>query len=286
MKARGMIVSLCAVIILSSSYCASGIIRPDHIVTTEDQAIEKLGDDMYNRFADKKNYRIGIMNFTTLDWKPTNTGTRLAEKLSNYLAVKKKMNIADRAGLDRIMAALAIEQAGSYNTDKAKKIDTKVPVDALILGTISRIGNQMRIELTAMSVKSGHMSHSYGARVMSPKDFKYRDNTEILSIHEKSPQKLQEMNKSYIMLYWMKTHQPLLFFLSVLNKEEIKCLKTTNAVLHTKLTIRKDRLDRQRPDIINKLDSLRDGVRLMEKYDSKRHGEIMGWKNTLLRRMR
>jgi hypothetical protein len=286
MKARGMIVSLGAVIILSNAYCASGSIRPDHIVPTEDQAIEQLGNDLHNRFAANKNLKIGIINFTTLGWKPTNTGARLAEKLSNYLAAKKKMNIAERTGLDRIMAALAIEQAGSYSAEKAKKIETKVPVDAVIMGTVSRIGNEMRIELSALDVKTGHMSHSYGARVLSPMDYAYKDTPEIISIHEKSPEKLREMNKSYILLYWMETHQPLLFLIAVLDDKEMKGIKETNAVLHGKLKVRKERLDRDRPDIIGKFENLRAGIKLMGKYDSQRYAEIMGWKDTLIRRMR
>jgi hypothetical protein len=286
MKARGVIVFLGAFVILGNFFCASGTIRPDHIVTTEDQAVERLGDDMYGRFAEKKNCRIGIMNFTTLDWKPTDTGTLLAGKLFNYLTVKKKMNIAGPVGLDRIMKALAIEQAGAYEAEKAKKIQTKVPVDAVILGTVSRVGNAMRIELSVLNVKTGHMSPLYGARVTSPKVFINKDNSEIFSIHEKSPEKLREMNKSYIILYWMETYQPFLFLLSVLNKDEMKNLKTSNAVLHDKLTVRKKRLERQRPDIINKLENLRDGLRLMEKYDSQRHGEIMGWKNALIKTMK
>ena len=287
MKARGMIISMGAAIILSNAYCDSSSIRPiDHIVTTEDQAIEKLGNDIYDRFATKKNYKIGIINFTTLDWKPSVTGARLSGKLSDYLITKKKMNIADRTGIDRIMKALAMEHAGVYNAEKAKKIETRVPMDAVILGTVSRIGDAMQIEISALYVETGHLSPLYGARVLSPKDFAYKENSGIISIHEKSPEKLRVMNKSYIILSWMETHQPLLFLIAVLNKEEIKSIKGTNPVLFDKLTIRKARLERERPDIINKLDNLRSGLQLMDTYDSQRHGEIMGWKSMLVRKMK
>ena len=288
MNIRGMIVSLCAVIIMSNGYCVSGNIRPiDHIVTTEDQAIEELGNDIYNKFAATKKYTIGIINFTTLDWKTTEVGKRLSNKLSNYLTTtKRNLAIAERTGLDRIMKALAIEQAGSYSDEKAKRVETKVPVDVIIMGTVSRIGNAMRIEISALNVRTGHMSPSYGARVISPKDFTYKENPEILSIHEKSPEKLNAMNKSYVMLYWMGSHQPLLFMIVVLNKKEIKSINETNAILYGKLKIRRDRIERERPDIVRKLDNLRTGLQLINKYDSQRYSEIMGWKDTLLRQMK
>ncbi len=287
MKARGMIEFLGVVIILSNVYCASGGIRAvDHIVSTEDQAAEALGNDIYNKFAAFKNYKIGIINFTTPDWKPNDAGTRLSDKLSDYLITKKKMNIAERTGLDRIMQSIALEQASAYEADKAKKIETKVPVDAVIMGTISRLGNAMHIEISVLNVKTGHMSPSYAARVLSPKDFTYKDNPEIIKIYEKSPGKLQTMNKSYVLLYWMGVHKPLLFLIAVLNKDEMKSIKTTNAILYDKLTIRKTRLERERPDIIKKLDNLRAGLQLIDKFDSKRYGEIMSLKEALFRKMK
>jgi hypothetical protein len=287
MKSGSVILSLYAVIVVATTGCITTVVRPaDVLVSSEDAAITKLGDDIYSFRVIMNNKRIGIFYFTTLDWRIVDAGKRISGRLGDYLARKGGLRMIPRAELDAIMKTQAIEQASIFDVEAIQKRGKALPVDAIIIGTVAQADGTVEIGLKVVDVATGRLMLLTGVRMPAAGEIISQANPEIVQLNKKSPEKITAMNKTYFLLQWMKSNQPLVFLLAVVEDREMKILRTTNTVLAGKLARRKERYRQERPDVIKKIRNLQDGLSLMERYESQRFSEIINWKKELLARMK
>ncbi len=287
MKSGRVLVSLSIMLSMALAGCVTTVYRPAVGVTgTEEAAVEKLGDDIRSIKLILKDKKIGIFYFTTLDWQIIDAGKRISGRLINYLASKGDLAIVPRAEADAKMKTQAIEQARIFDIDSMRITRRELPVDVIVIGTLVQDMGTVRVELKVIDVATGRLMLVSGARMPASGEFSAQEKPELTALYKKSPEKIMVINRSYFLLQWMKEKQPLVFLLAVLSDSEMKALRTANAVLAGKLDIRNGRYERERPDVINKINSLKYGMSLMERYDQQRFGEIMKLKKELLARMK
>ncbi len=273
------------VLALSLSSCAS-LTRPAAVVGSEDAAIARLGDDIRFHKVLLARKRIGVFYFTTLDWRIVDAGRRLSGKLTDYLAAKGGLTLVPLARLDAMMKNSAIEHATMYDIDAVRKSGGGLPIDAIIYGTIVHDAAMVTIETRVINVATGRQILVNAVRMPASGEMALNDKAELLQLYRKSPESVTAMNKSYYMLYWMKINQPLVYLLVTLNKKEMEPLKKTHVILSGKLDKRYERYRQDRPDVIRKINTLKAGVSLMERYDQQRFDDISKWKKELLARMK
>lgn len=263
--------------------CASTVSRsPDLLAESEDKALTMLGDDINAHHVRLLNQKVGVFNFTSMDWTTSAAGKRISARLYDYLKKTGKLRMVPRTELERMMKKEAIEQAGMYDTDVLQKRDGMVPVDAVVFGTIENAGDAYEIVVRVMDVKTGRRLLLTGVRMPPTGEITSKASPDLLLLNRKSPGKVIAINRTYYMLAWMKARQPLVFLLVVLKDSEVESLETGGTVLGAKLKVRKDRYQRERPEVIEKIGILKDGLALINRYAPRRSSDIARWKKELL----
>ncbi len=279
--------ALVNIFMLSSIGCITTTVKPvDVFVKSEDAAVAKLGDDIDSQYIALYNKKIGVFYFTTLNWDVTPAGKRISNELADFLSKKGRLKIIPRREFDRIMRTQAVEKASIFDIDSIQKLREELPVDIIITGTIIPSAGMVEIDLNVVDVESERIRLTTGVRMPITSEFVHRENADLYQLYKKSPEKVEDMNRCYYVLKWMKTNQPLVFLLVTFTGNEWKSVKKTNAVLNEKLNVRKQRYDQERPDVIKKIKHLKSGLKLIYKYEPRRTKDIRRWKRDLLDKMK
>ena len=181
-----------------------------------------LGDDINAHHVRLLNQKVGVFNFTSMDWTSSAAGKRISARLYDYLKKTGKLRMVPRTELERMMKKEAIEQAGMYDTDVLQKRDGMVPVDAVVFGTIENAGDAYEIMVRVMDVKTGRRLLLTGVRMPPTGEITSKASPDMLLLNRKSPGKVIAINRAYYMLAWMKARQPLVFLLVVLKDSEVR----------------------------------------------------------------
>ncbi len=263
--------------------CVSMVSRPvDLFVESEEKAIAMLGDDINTLYLRLLNKKVGVFYFTRLDWTASAAGKRISDSLDKYLKKKGKLRMVSRSELGRMFMNEVVEQAGMYNTDVLKKQAGTVPVDAVVYGTIENAGDAYEIMLRVMDVKTGRRLLLTGVSIPSTGEITSKADPDMLLLNRKSPDKVIAINKTYYTLAWLKARQPLVFLLVVLKDNNVKSLVSGSTLLGARLKVRLERYKRERPEIMQKIEILKDGLSLINRYEPQRSSDITRWKKELL----
>jgi TolB-like protein len=105
------------------------------------EAIEKAGKTS-----------VAVVDFSDLQGSVTELGRFMAEELSVRLITSGKgISIVDRASLRFIVAEQKLTIAGLVNPENAKKLGQMAGVDALVMGTITPLGDSIRVTLKVVA---------------------------------------------------------------------------------------------------------------------------------------
>lgn len=283
MKSIRMLLPILVVSVVILAGCATMVTHPAGVlVDSEEKAVAMLGDDINTLYIKLLNKKVGVFYFTTLDWTATAAGKRISDSLDKYLVKKGMLKMVARTELDRVFRNEVAEQAGMYEAEVLHERSGALPVDAVIYGTVDNAGDGVEIMIRVVDVKTGKRLLMTGVRMPPTGEITSKTSPDLLLLNRKSPDKVIAMNMTYYLLAWMKTRQPLVFLLVVLKDDEIKSLLNGTTVLGSKLGVRKDRYKRERPEIIQKIGTLKDGLALINRYSQQRSSDIIRWKKDLL----
>jgi hypothetical protein len=283
MKSIRSLLPILAVVAVIHAGCVTMVSRPaDVLVESEEKAVAMLGDDINTLYLQLLNKKVGVFYFTTMDWSATAAGKRISDSLDNYLVKKGKLSMVSRTELERIFRNEVAEQAGMYDMEGLQERGGALPIDAVIYGTVDNAGDAMEINVRVVDVKTGKRLLQSGVRMPSSGEITAKANPDMLLLNRKSPDKIIAMNKTYYMLSWMKARQPLVFLLVALKDSEVKSLVGGSTVLGAKLKVRMERYKRERPEIMQQIDALKDGLALINRHEPHRFSDINRWKKELL----
>ena len=123
---------------------------------TYEQELSKLTADVDKELADTGVKTIAAVDFKDLQGKVTDLGKFLAEEISVNLAMQdKKISMADRANLKRIMEEHKLTEEGLVNPDNAKKLGQLAGLDAIMFGTVTPFDNSYRLNIKVITTDTG-----------------------------------------------------------------------------------------------------------------------------------
>jgi hypothetical protein len=263
--------------------CSTVISRPTSFVAeSEEKAIAILGDDINTLSVQMLNKKVGVFYFTSVDWTASAVGKRVSGRLDDYLVKKKKLNMVSRPELERLFKKEAAEQAGMYDPEALQRQSGSLPLEAVVYGTVDNAGSSYEITVRVLEVRTGKTILLTGVRMPSTAEITTKPNPDMLALNRKSPDKVIAINKAYYVLSWMKERQPLVFLLVVLGDKELRSLEAGTTVLGEKLKVREARYKRERPEIMQKIAALKEGLALVGRYEPQRFAEITRWKKNFL----
>ncbi len=107
--------------------------------------------------ADKmKHAQIAVLPFPYHDGTEGPDSTIIAEKLVTKIVLRKKLQVVERALIEKVLAELKLQHSGAIDQETAKKIGNVLGVEALLTGTLIDLGDgHIEINARLINVESG-----------------------------------------------------------------------------------------------------------------------------------
>jgi TolB-like protein len=101
--------------------------------------------------------KIGIIEFQSLseEAKKDNLGKIVSEMLTTSFVNSGSFKIIEREQLQKVVQEFQLSQSGIIDTSYAKQIGKITGADAIITGSVTKIGNDLRLDARIIDVESG-----------------------------------------------------------------------------------------------------------------------------------
>jgi len=101
--------------------------------------------------------KIGIIEFQSLneEAKKDNLGKIVSEMLTTSFVNSESFKIIEREQLQKVIKEFQLSQSGIIDTSYAKQIGKITGADAIVTGSVIKIGNSLRLDARIIDVESG-----------------------------------------------------------------------------------------------------------------------------------
>ena len=101
--------------------------------------------------------KIGIIEFQSLneEAKKDNLGKIVSEMLTTSFVNSESFKIIEREQLQKVVQEFQLSQSGIIDTSYAKQIGKITGADAIVTGSVTKIGNDLRLDARIIDVESG-----------------------------------------------------------------------------------------------------------------------------------
>ena len=101
--------------------------------------------------------KIGIIEFQSLneEAKKDNLGKIVSEMLTTSFVNSESFKIIEREQLQKVVQEFQLSQSGIIDTSYAKQIGKIAGADAIVTGSVTKIGNDLRLDARIIDVESG-----------------------------------------------------------------------------------------------------------------------------------
>ena len=101
--------------------------------------------------------KIGIIEFQSLneEAKKDNLGKIVSEMLTTSFVNSEAFKIIEREQLQKVVREFQLSQSGIIDTSYAKQIGKIAGADAIVTGSVTKIGNDLRLDARIIDVESG-----------------------------------------------------------------------------------------------------------------------------------
>jgi TolB-like protein len=101
--------------------------------------------------------KIGIIEFQSLndEAKKDNLGKIVSEMLTTSFVNSESFKIIEREQLQKVIKEFQLSQSGIIDTSYAKQIGKIAGADAIVTGSVTKIGNDLRLDARIIDIESG-----------------------------------------------------------------------------------------------------------------------------------
>lgn len=125
------------------------------VETSLEAAVRSLADKLAARLAEVKQFRVGVLEFLDLQGQTSQLGKFIGEDLTTAFFEKGKFSLVERSLLQQVMREHALTLSGIIDVTQAQEIGKAVGADAIVTGSISDIGNEIKANARLIDVRSG-----------------------------------------------------------------------------------------------------------------------------------
>ena len=106
---------------------------------------------------DSQKIRLAVIEFKEVDSisQTNNLGTMVSEIFTTEVVNSDAFKIVEREQLQKILQEHTIVQIGIVDTTQAQKLGKMLGADAIITGSVMKIGQKLRIDARVIEVKTG-----------------------------------------------------------------------------------------------------------------------------------
>lgn len=130
--------------------------------------VEQLASQIAKGAPEGKQLRVAVADFPDLQGATSDLGRFIASRLTTRLAQDKKFFVIERQRLGQVLAELKFSMSDLVDPTKAKRLGQMAGVEAIVVGTVSDLGNQVDLDARLIEIETNRML--LGATVTISKD--------------------------------------------------------------------------------------------------------------------
>lgn len=151
------------------------------VATALELAIRNIADKLAVRLTEARQAKIGVLEFLDLQGRISQLGKFIAEDLTTAFFEKGKFSLVERTLLQQVMREHALSQTGVIDLTQAQQIGKMVGADAIITGSLSDIGTEIKANARLIDVRSGNVLAVAGESIAKTENISKMFNTIIWS---------------------------------------------------------------------------------------------------------
>ncbi len=120
-----------------------------------DDGLNQMVSQISESMPSSSKQKIAIIEFSDLDGKVIELGKFLSEELITKLFMTKKFNVVERQLLNKILQEHQINMSGIVDENTIKELGKILGVDAICTGTITDLGEKVKLNGRLISTETG-----------------------------------------------------------------------------------------------------------------------------------
>ena len=141
-------------------YTASGNVV---LTLASSRVADRLGgitNQIVNTFRGSNSVTIALFDFVNVNGKNSVLGRYLVEQISNYFFQNSNFRIVERTQIDRVMREQNFGMSGFVDDESAARIGHLLGANAVTIGTLTRVGNRISVNIKIVDSESGSILSS------------------------------------------------------------------------------------------------------------------------------
>lgn len=143
----------CAIACLFAIHC----VLPTLEVADLERGLRDLGDQIASGMVEGRKQKIAVVEFSDLDGSVTELGQFLSEELITRLFASRRFDVVERQLLNKVLAEHKLTLTGLVDEKTAKELGKILGVDAICSGTITDLGDTVKINARLISAETGSL---------------------------------------------------------------------------------------------------------------------------------
>ena len=167
------------IVIIFLTGCASStkkspqIVKKNSTIMNLNEGLESLTKDIIFSLTKNKKRKIAVIPFSNLNNRVTPFGKYVSEELTTRLFKTDKFQVIERNLLGKIMKEHKLNDSGLIDENSAKEIGKILGVDAITSGTVSDLGENIKINARIISTQTGSLLSVASAKILKDREVFY-----------------------------------------------------------------------------------------------------------------
>jgi TolB-like protein len=119
--------------------------------------VEQLAGQLAKSVPEGRQWRLAVTDFPDLEGVMSNLGRHIAERLTTRLSQNAKLFVIERRRLGQVLAELKFSMSDLVDPNKAKQLGRMLGVEALVVGSVSDLGNVVDVDARIIEIETNRM---------------------------------------------------------------------------------------------------------------------------------
>ena len=121
------------------------------------EGVEQLAGAIAKSVPEGKQLRVAVTDFPDLQGVTSDLGRYIAERLTTRLAQTPRFRVIERRRLGQVLVELRFGMSDLVDPAKAKQLGRLAGVEALVVGSLSDLGNTVEVDARIIEIETSNM---------------------------------------------------------------------------------------------------------------------------------
>lgn len=130
------------------------------------EAVDQLALELAKSVPEGRTLRVAVVDFPDLQGITSDLGRYIAERLTTRLSAQtQKFRVIERRRLGQVLGELRFSMSDLVDPDKAKQLGKMLGVEAIVIGTVSDLGNVVDADARIIEIETNNVLPGIAAAI-------------------------------------------------------------------------------------------------------------------------